>query len=89
MLNRRELLQGMAAGAAAASLLPSVASAAIPTARIATVAPEGTPWSDGLMQFKKKVEGAVGTKLAVRPFLGGVLVRRLLAAGVAAARVLS
>jgi tripartite ATP-independent transporter DctP family solute receptor len=43
------------------------------TLRIASVAPEGTPWSSGIQQFKKQVEGATANKLAVKPFLSGVL----------------
>lgn len=43
------------------------------TLKIASVAPEGTPWSDGLAQFKKAAELASGGKLKVKLFLGGVL----------------
>jgi tripartite ATP-independent transporter DctP family solute receptor len=43
------------------------------TLKIATVAPEGTPWADGLAQFKQSVEGAAGSKIKVRVFMGGVL----------------
>jgi tripartite ATP-independent transporter DctP family solute receptor len=45
----------------------------VTTLRIASVAPEGTPWSSGITQFKKQVEGATAGKLTVKPFLGGVL----------------
>lgn len=41
--------------------------------KIATVAPEGTPWAVGLQEFKKLVERDTGGKVTVRPFLGGVL----------------
>lgn len=43
------------------------------TLKIATVAPEGTPWADGLKDFKKKVETAAPNRITVRTFLGGVL----------------
>jgi len=43
------------------------------TLKIASVAPEGTPWADGLTQFRKDVETATGGKLKVKPFLNGVL----------------
>jgi tripartite ATP-independent transporter DctP family solute receptor len=43
------------------------------TLKIATVAPEGTPWADGLTQLKKQVEGDSKGRVAVRTFLGGVL----------------
>lgn len=43
------------------------------TLKIATVAPEGTPWADGLTQLKAQVEGDSGKRLLVRTFLGGVL----------------
>jgi tripartite ATP-independent transporter DctP family solute receptor len=67
------------------SLLPLSASlllfAAFPRAeadapvvlKIATVAPDGTPWSEGLQQFKKQVEADAPGKITVRVFTGGVL----------------
>jgi tripartite ATP-independent transporter DctP family solute receptor len=56
-----------------AGLWPSLAHAEGAVLRLATVAPDGTPWSDGLMRFKAQVEAAVPGKVTVRPFLGGVL----------------
>lgn len=41
--------------------------------RIATVAPDGTPWAAGLQEFKKRVEKDTAGAITVRPFLGGVL----------------
>jgi len=41
--------------------------------KIATVAPEGTPWSDGLSQFKTMVETKTGGAVKVKLFLGGIL----------------
>jgi tripartite ATP-independent transporter DctP family solute receptor len=67
------------------TILPLVAAVALfafPTAeaqspattlKIASVAPEGTPWADGLTQFKKQVEADTKGAVTVRTFLGGVL----------------
>lgn len=41
--------------------------------KIATVAPDGTPWSSGLVLFKEMVERDTAGRVTVRPFLGGVL----------------
>lgn len=41
--------------------------------KIATVAPDGSPWSEGLQNFKKSVETAVPGKIKVKLFLGGTL----------------
>lgn len=43
------------------------------TLKIASVAPEGTPWAEGVVSFKKQAESQSGGKLVVRPFLGGIL----------------
>lgn len=51
----------------------ATAQTAPATLKIATVAPEGTPWADGLTQFKKQVEGDAPGRITVRTFLGGVL----------------
>ncbi|MEN9785626.1 MAG: hypothetical protein RLZZ299_890 [Pseudomonadota bacterium] len=42
------------------------------TLKLASVAPEGTPWADGLVQYRKEVEGA-GSGVAFKVFLNGVL----------------
>ena len=70
----RRFFSALVAFVACLALLP-VASAqdALYTMKIASVAPEGTPWSDGLAQFKKSAEAASGGKLKVKLFLGGVL----------------
>lgn len=52
---------------------PADAQAPTYTLKIATVAPEGTPWAEGLVQFKVQAEKMAPGKLAVRTFLGGVL----------------
>ena len=43
------------------------------TLKIATTAPEGTPWAKGITDFKAQAETMAGGKLLVKPFLGGVL----------------
>ncbi len=41
--------------------------------KLATVAPEGSPWAQALTDFKKKAESAANGKLRVKLFLGGTL----------------
>lgn len=55
------------------ALAPFARAAEAATMRIATVAPAGTPWSEGLDQFKKQVEAATAGSVVVRPMLSGVL----------------
>ena len=43
------------------------------TLKIATTAPEGTPWAKGITDFKSQAEAMAGGKLLVKAFLGGVL----------------
>ncbi len=59
----------------AALLCAQVALAAEPevTIKFATVAPEGSPWANSLLDFKKKAEAAAGGKLRVKLFAGGTL----------------
>ena len=45
----------------------------VTTLKIASVAPDGTPWADGVLQFKKTVETGSGGKLLVKAFLNGAL----------------
>lgn len=70
MLTRRAVIAGLGA----AALVPT-ARAADPlyTMKIASVAPAGTPWADGLNKFKANVEAGSGGKVKVRVFAGGVL----------------
>jgi TRAP-type C4-dicarboxylate transport system substrate-binding protein len=42
------------------------------TMKLATVAPDGTPWADLLKRYKKAVEEKAGGKMTVRAFLGGI-----------------
>ncbi len=41
--------------------------------KLASAAPEGTPWADGLMDFKKQVEADTGYRVEVRVFLNSNL----------------
>ncbi|MFT3709763.1 MAG: TRAP transporter substrate-binding protein [Archangium sp.] len=41
--------------------------------KLATVAPEGSPWAAGLTDFKKRAEAAAPGKVKVKLFLGGTL----------------
>ena len=41
--------------------------------KIASVAPEGTPWAEGVLDFKKQVETGTAGGVKVKAFLGGVL----------------
>lgn len=63
----------LAAAAALLLALPTADAQEVATLKIATVAPEGTPWADGLTQLKTQVESESGKRLLVRTFLGGVL----------------
>ncbi len=61
-------------GALAWPLVATSAKAAEPAVlRMATVAPDGTPWAAGLVSFKAEAERLTGGRVSVRPFLGGVL----------------
>lgn len=54
-------------------LLPAKAADATWTLKLASVAPEGSPWAEGLTNFKSKVESATHNRLNVRLFIGGTL----------------
>lgn len=43
------------------------------TLRLATIAPEGTPWAETMAAYKKRVEAESKGRLRVRSFLGGTL----------------
>ncbi len=53
-------------------LQPAAADAAFEL-KIATVAPDKTPWADLLKLYKKNVEKASGGRIKVRVFLGGTM----------------
>lgn len=81
-VERRAILRGGGA-AAVASLLPTVTSSAVSrparasdgpvTLKLATIAPEGTPWADQVAAYKAKVEGAAKGRLRIKAFLGAAL----------------
>jgi tripartite ATP-independent transporter DctP family solute receptor len=71
--SRRRWLTG-AGALAAGTLLPRRVRAAEPiTLKLASVAPEGTPWAEQLAAYKQKVEAEAGGRLKIKPFLGGAL----------------
>jgi TRAP-type transport system periplasmic protein len=72
---RRRAVAGLAATVGAAALFGRRARAAQPafTLKLATVAPEGTPWAEQLQQYKQKVEAESKGRLRIKPFLGGAL----------------
>jgi len=43
------------------------------TLKLATIAPEGTPWAEQVSRYKAQVETASKGRLRIKPFLGGVL----------------
>lgn len=56
-----------------AATLFAAPAAAQTTIKVASVAPEGTPWADGLTRFKAEVEGKAAGKVVIRTFLNGAL----------------
>ncbi len=69
----RHLLLAAASLCACILLFPGAHAADPVVLKVATVAPEGTPWSDGLAQFKTLVESKSGGSIKVKLFLGGIL----------------
>ena len=71
---RRRLLAGLGA-----SLLPAARSTRARAAdapvvlKLATIAPEGTPWAEQVTQYKAHVEAVTKGRLRIKPFLGGAL----------------
>ncbi|MBL9039280.1 MAG: TRAP transporter substrate-binding protein DctP [Archangium sp.] len=70
-MNRMRRFVSLAA--AVLSLAPAVSSAEPIVVKVATVAPDGSPWALKLQEFKKNVEAAVPGKLKVKIFVGGTL----------------
>lgn len=54
-------------------VLPAKAQQAAHVLKIASVAPDGSPWAEGLKEFEVQAEKLAGGKLDVRLFIGGVL----------------
>lgn len=70
------LFSRMATAVAALVLLAGPAAARaedVITIKLATVAPEGTPWAEQLQTFKARVEKESGGRIKVKAFLGGTL----------------
>ena len=73
-LDRRTFLAGAAAASVAGlARLPRAAADDKFELKIATVAPDKTPWADLLKTYKKAVEKASGGRIKVRVFLGGTM----------------
>jgi TRAP-type transport system periplasmic protein len=70
---RRRTLVKAAALASAGAFIPDVrAQGGAPiVAKMATVAPDGTPWAEQLRKFKKRVEAE--TRVSIKAYLGGGL----------------
>jgi tripartite ATP-independent transporter DctP family solute receptor len=55
------------------ALAPFARAEDVVTLKLATVAPDGTPWAEQLQQYKARVEKESGGKIKVKAFLGGTL----------------
>src|SRR6185295_4099636 len=66
--SRRKLLAG-----AAATVVARRALAEPITLKLASVAPDRTPWAEQLTAYKQKVEAEAKGRLKIKPFLGGAL----------------
>jgi TRAP-type transport system periplasmic protein len=72
---RRRTFVKAAALASAGGLIPEVRAQSGETtvAKLATVAPDGTPWAEQLRRFKKRVEADSGGRISIKGYLGGGL----------------
>src|SRR5688572_17402319 len=70
---RALLLAGVAAGLFGLGQPRSAIAEETFELKIATVAPDKTPWADLLKDYKKNVEAASGGRIKVRVFLGGTM----------------
>ncbi len=68
-------LLAVTVASAAVMLVPDQTSEAQPqfTMAFGTTAPDGTPWSDQLVDLKKRIEKESGNRIAVKMFLGSSL----------------
>lgn len=69
---RRRTVVAAALACLALSAVPALADDKFEL-KIATVAPDKTPWADLLKQYKKNVEKKSGGRIKVRVFLGGTM----------------
>ncbi len=73
-MDRRTFLKSSAiAGVGAATFGASARAAEPVTAKIATVAPDGTPWAEQLKNLRTRVEAGTQGRVKIKPFLGGAL----------------
>lgn len=72
-MRRRSFVASTALATLAAASRRAWAADKAAAAKLATVAPDGTPWSEQLHEFKKRVEKTAGDRLKVETFIGGVL----------------
>jgi TRAP-type transport system periplasmic protein len=71
---RRRVVLGLGASLLTpVSIRPARAADAPVTLKLATIAPEGTPWAEQVGQYKAQVEAAARGRLRIKPFLGGAL----------------
>ena len=70
--SRRKLL-GAAAASVAVMGSRRARAADTFTLKLASVAPDGTPWAEQLAAYKQKVEAESKGRLKIKPFLGGAL----------------
>lgn len=74
MMHRRDLIKygAVTTGALLGSRM-ALAGDEPATVKLATVAPDGTPWSDQMKSLKARVDAAAKGTLKLKPFLGGAL----------------
>lgn len=72
-MRRRSFLGHSAAASAALALQGPRAFAQEVVVKMATVAPDGTPWAEQLKTFKARIEEGSGKRLRLKTFLGGAL----------------
>lgn len=73
-MNRRTFLAQAAVATCGAATLGRSAFAEEPVAaKLATVAPDGTPWAEQVKSFKERVEAGTQKRVRLKPFMGGAL----------------
>lgn len=71
-MTRSALFSALLAGAAVALLAPGTAAAKETKIKLATVAPEGTPWAATLAEFDTELKEKTGGQLSLKLYPGGV-----------------
>ena len=75
-MRRREFVATTILGAASFAAFGerlALAAAEEGVAKLATVAPDGTPWADQLIAFKTRLDKETGGKMRLKAYLGGAL----------------